>query len=123
MRESGGTLELPDDRIKSAVGVLGRAEITQPRVWFGPKALHERGGKSGFADPGLTGQQHHLAFASFGSRPASQQQFKLFFSPDQFSHSARVHRLEAALDRTCPEHSESPDRPGDPLELAWPKVV
>jgi hypothetical protein len=53
--KSGGTFELPDDRIKSAVRVLGRAEITQPRVGFGREALHERGGEPGFADPGLTG--------------------------------------------------------------------
>ena len=38
VRKSGGTFELPDDRIKGAVGVLGRAEITQPRVWLGREA-------------------------------------------------------------------------------------
>ena len=54
VRKSGGTFELPDDRIKSAVCVLWRAEITQPRVWFGRDVLHERSGEPGFADPGLT---------------------------------------------------------------------
>ena len=72
MHKSGSPFELPDDRIKSAVDVLRLAEITQPRVWFGREALHERGGKPGFADPGLTGQQHHLAFAGLGSCPAPQ---------------------------------------------------
>jgi hypothetical protein len=33
-----------------------------------------------------------------------------------------VHRLEAALDRTCPQHRESCHRPGDPLELLWPEA-
>src|SRR5215471_12292559 len=107
MRKSGGTLELPDEWIKSAVRVLRRAEITQSRVWFGRDRLHERGGEPGFADPGLTGQQHHLAFAGLGSRPPPQQQFKLLFSSDQCSQAARVHCLEAALDRTCAQRRKS----------------
>ncbi len=102
--------------------MLWRAEITQSRVWFGRDVLHERSGEPGFANPGLTGQQHDLAFAGLGSRPAPQEQFKFFFSSDQCSQSARVHRLEAALDRTCPQHRESCHRPGDPLELLWPEV-
>jgi hypothetical protein len=53
--KSGGTFELSDDRIKGAVGVLGRAEITQPRVWFDRDILYERSGEPGFADAGLTG--------------------------------------------------------------------
>jgi hypothetical protein len=35
--------------------VLGRAEITEPCVWFGREGLHQRDGEPGFADPGLTG--------------------------------------------------------------------
>ena len=102
--------------------MLWRAEITQPRVWFDRDCLHERGREPGFADAGLTGQQHDLAFAGLGFRPAPQQQFKLFFSSDECSQAAGVHRLEAALDGTCPQHRESLHRPGDPLEVLWPEV-
>jgi hypothetical protein len=122
VHKSRGTFELPDERIKSAVRVLWRAEITQPRVRFGRNILHERGGEPGLADPGLTGQQHDLAFAGLGSRPAPQEQFKLFFASDECSHAAGMHRLKAALDRTCPQHCESWHRPGDPLEFLWPEV-
>jgi hypothetical protein len=122
VRKSGGAFELSDDRIKGAIRVLGRAEITEPRVWLGREALHERGGEPGFADAGLTGQQHHLAFASLRFRPAPHEQFKLFFPPDECSKDAGVHRLEAARDRTCPRHRERSHRPGDPLEVLWPKV-
>jgi hypothetical protein len=34
-----------------------------------------------------------------------------------------VHCLEAALDRTCPQHRESTHRPDDPLEVLGPKVL
>jgi hypothetical protein len=122
VRKSGGTFEPPDERIKGAVGVLGRAEITQPRVWFGREGLHERSAEPGLAYAGLTGQQHDLAFAGLGSRPAPQQQFKLFVSSDQCSQAARVHRLETALDKTRPQHREGFRRPSDPLEFSWPEV-
>jgi len=88
--------------------MLRRAEVAQSRVRFDRKRLHERGGEPGFADPGLAGKQHHMAFACLGSRPASQQQFKLFFSSDEGSQAAGVHRRS--------------DRPSDPLQLPWSKV-
>jgi hypothetical protein len=88
LRKSGGTFELPNDRIKGAIRVLWRAEITQPRVWLGRDFLDERGGEPGFADAGLTGQQHDLAFAGLGSRPAPHEQFKFFFSSDECSDRA-----------------------------------
>ena len=34
-----------------------------------------------------------------------------------------MHRLEAALDRTCPQHREGFHRPGDPLELLGTQVL
>jgi hypothetical protein len=58
-----------------------------------------------------------------GSRPAPQQQFKLFVSSDECGQAAGVHRLEAALDRTGPQRREGSHRPGDPLELLWPEVA
>src|SRR5262249_11059473 len=100
--KSCGTFELSDERIKCAVGVLGRAEITQPRVWFGRKGLHERGAEPGFADPGLTGWQHHLPPAGLGSRPASQDQSSPLPPPAECGQATRVHSPERARTRTCP---------------------
>ena len=91
-------------------------------MWFGRKGLRQRGGEPGFAYPGLTGQQHYLAFAGFDFRPASQQQVKLFVSADQCRQAASVHRLKAARDRTRPQHRENWHRTSDPLELLGSKV-
>src|ERR1700756_4958837 len=38
------------------------------------------------------------------------------------SENAGVHRLEAARDRTYPQHRERLHRPGDPLEVLGPEV-
>ena len=35
---------------------------------------------------------------TFGFRPAPQQQFEFFFSPDKFRQASRVKSLEAAFD-------------------------
>jgi hypothetical protein len=45
--------------------MLRRAKIAQARVRLGGEALHECGGQSRFADAGLAGDEHHLAFAAF----------------------------------------------------------
>ena len=98
VRKSGGAFHLTDDRIEGAVGVLRRAEVAQARVRFGGEAFQQRRRKPRFADAGLAGEQHHLAFAGLCLRPAPQQQFKFFFPPDKLGQAARVQRLEAAFD-------------------------
>ena len=47
--------------------------------------------------PGSPDEQHHLTFAGLRFRPAAQQQFEFFFSPDKLGQAARVEGLEAAL--------------------------
>jgi hypothetical protein len=42
-------------------------------VRFVAKAFHQRGGEPRFTDPGLTGDEHHLAFTGLGTGPAAQQ--------------------------------------------------
>ena len=78
--------------------MLRRAEISQARVWLGSEAFQQRRRKSRFADAGLAGEQHYLAFAGLCLRPASQQQFEFFFPPDKLGQAARVQCLEAAFD-------------------------
>jgi hypothetical protein len=41
--------------------------------------------------------QHHLTFAILRLRPTTQEQFKFFIAPDQFSQSASAEGIEAAL--------------------------
>ena len=55
--------------------MLRRAEIAQARVRLGGEAFEQRGREPRFADAGLAGEQHHLAFTGLCSRPAPQQQF------------------------------------------------
>ena len=123
VRQSGGTFHLADDRIKRAVGVLRRAEIAQARVRLASEAFQQRGREPRFADPGLAGEQHHLAFAGLRFRPAPQQQFEFFFPPDEVGQAARVQRLEAAFDRTRPQRRPRSHRPGDALEVLGSEVL
>ena len=64
---------------------------------FACEAFQQRRRKPRFADTGLAGEQHHLAFAALCPRPAPQQQFEFFFAPDKLRQAARVQSLEAAL--------------------------
>jgi len=67
-------------------------------VQLGGEPFQQRGGQPRFANTGLTGQQHYLTFAGLCLRPAPQEQFEFFFAPDEFSQSASVQSVEAALD-------------------------
>ena len=111
MRKSSSTLHLADDRVKRAVGVLRRAEVAQARVRLGSEAFQQRGRQSRLADAGFTREQHHLAFAGLCLRPAPQQQFKFFFTPDKLGQSARVQSLETAFDRSRSQRRPGPHRP------------
>ncbi len=53
MREARSTLELIDNGIKGAVGVLRRAKVAQASVGFARKILHERSSEPRFADTWL----------------------------------------------------------------------
>ena len=78
---------------------------------------------SRFADAGLSGEQHDLAFTIFRSGPAPQQQFGFFFPSDEGGQAGRVQRLEAAFNRNRPQRRPGPCRPGDALEVPVPEVL
>ena len=65
---------------------------------LGGEPFQQRGGQPRFANTGLTGQQHYLTFAGLCLRPAPQQQFEFFFSPDKFGQTACMESLKAAFD-------------------------
>src|SRR5262249_59951633 len=83
--------------MERAVGVVGRALITQPRVRLAGDALGERRRKPGFADPRLARDQHDLPFALPGEALAFQQEFDLLVAADEIGQTRRADRLEAAL--------------------------
>ena len=53
--------------------------------------------QAGFANPGLTAQQHHLAGARFGLFPALPQQSQLGFAADQGSEPLLHGHLKARV--------------------------
>src|SRR4051794_9591911 len=106
MSKAGRPHHLSDYRIKRAVGMLRRAEVTKARVRFASKLVQESDDEPRLADPRFTRKQHHLTFAHLGPRPAPKQQLAFLLPPDQGSQGPVMKRLEAAVDRTGPH-----DRP------------
>ena len=106
---AGGAFDLADERIERAVRVLRRAEIARARVRLGRKAFHERSGQPRFADAGLAGEQHHLAFAAPCRGPAPRQQLDLFVRvrPAPSGHPHARHRSGFR-----PRWRAAPPRPG-----------
>ena len=71
-----------------------------------------------FANPCLADQQHALALARLGLRPALQEQRQLLVAPDHRQERRSAHRFEPALDRPLGLDRERPDRLADAFELA-----
>ena len=90
---------------------------------FSGEAFQQRRREPRFADAGLAGEEHYLAFAALGFRPAPQQQFEFFLPPDKRGQAGRVQRLEATFRRTCPQRRPGPHRSGNALEVLCPEVL
>ena len=103
--------------------MLRRAEIAQARVQLIAEALHERGGKARFADPGLAGKQNHLTFTALRPCPAPEQQFAFFFPPDERREAGSVQRSEVVRDRARPQSRPGQRRSGEPLEVPRSEIL
>ena len=79
------SLQLRDERIKRAVGVVRRTLVTQDGVRLVGDALFESRRKAGLADPRLARDQHDLAFTFPGEALAFQQEIDLVFAADKIS--------------------------------------
>ena len=123
MRRSGRAFHLADDRIERAVRVLRGAEIAQAHVRLGGDAFQQRRREPRFADTGLAGEQHHLAFTRLCPRPAPQQQLGFFFPPDELGQAARVESFEAAFRRTRSQRRPGSHRSSDTLEVLGSEVL
>jgi hypothetical protein len=80
-------VEVLDDRIKSAVLVIGGAAKLYAGRARSADLFFERLHQAGFANPWLTTQQRPLSRAVFGLRPAPLQYAQLFLASDQRSYS------------------------------------
>ena len=95
-------LQMLDDGIERTVLVIGRAAKFDAGGAFGRDLLFERLHQAGFANAGLTTEQHDLSFAAFGLRPALAQQADFQVSADQRREACTDRHLKAALCFTLP---------------------
>src|SRR5512132_170121 len=109
--------------MERAVGVVGRALVTQARVWLAGDALGERRRKAGFADPRLARDQHDLPFALPGEALAFQQEIELVLAADEIGQTRRADRLEAALGSRYVLDRPRRDRLGNTLDLVPTQVT
>ena len=115
-RKARRPLQLRDDRMERAVGVVGRAEMAEREVRLAAQLLAQRPEQARFADARLAREQHHLAVAVLGPGPALQQNRQLVLAPDQRREPLAVQRLEAALGAAFALDPEGRERLGEALE-------
>jgi len=95
-------LQVVDDGIQRTVLVIGGAaklKARHPRV---RELLCELLHKPGFANPGLTAEQHHLAFALPGFFPPFPQYSHFVPTPDEGRQAGADGHLKATLRRALP---------------------
>ena len=95
--EPRGALELADDRMERAVGVMGRAEVAQAEVLLAGNSLEQRRAQARLSDAGLAREQDDATLAALRLFPTSQQQLQLFVAAQQRRHAGLVQGLEAAF--------------------------
>src|SRR5262245_19953060 len=83
--------------MERAVGVVGRALITQARMRLAFDVLGDSCRKAGLADPWLARDQHHLPFAFPGKALPFHQEIDLIFATNEIGKARRADRLETAL--------------------------
>jgi hypothetical protein len=70
-----------------------------------------------FADPGLAGQQHHLAFALLRLLEAVEQHAEFVLAADERREAGRATRREPALRPAVAEHPPRPNCPAKASQL------
>src|SRR5258708_21597702 len=87
------SLQLGDERTKRAVGMEGRALVTQARVRLAGDALGESCRKAGLADPRLAREQHDLPFTLPGQTLTLQPELALLLPPVEIRQYPPPHPL------------------------------
>jgi hypothetical protein len=127
-REAQGALEIVDDRVQRAVGVVGRAMEAQAGCVIGFETPAQLAQHPALADARLAGKQHHLAFAILRQLPALDQQAEFVLAADKTGQPAAAHGFEAALGCRYPRDRPGLDRLGQtldrvPAECLQPKQI
>src|SRR5262249_31999016 len=117
------SLQLGDERTKRAVGMVGRALVTQARVRLAGDALRESSHKAGLADPPRARAHPDPPFALPGEAWAPKQKINFALAADEIAQTRRADRLEAALrSRHAFDHPRR-DRRGNALDLVPAEVA
>ena len=90
---------------------------------LGVEALRECRGKARLADAGFARDQHDLAVAHLGARPAAQQQVDLFVATDQRAQRGSAQGLEPARDDARTQHLPGRHRRGDSFHLDGAEIA
>ena len=102
----GGSFELHDCRVESAVLVVWRAEVAQSDVRLIEQPLCERNAQARLSNTRLTRQQHDPPFTLLRLCPAPEQQLNLFLASDERgAGGGRMQSLEPALDRALASYA------------------
>ena len=101
---SGRVRHLLDDRMKSAVGVIGRTLQGDPGVIIRGNPVDQGAGDAGLADARLAADDNHLAEARFRPDPEFVHQPKFLVAADDRRESPDPARLEAAFRRVFAEY-------------------
>jgi hypothetical protein len=91
--------------------------MTQAEMRLGVETLRQCRGDARLADTRFAGDQHDLAFAGRGARPAAQQQIDLLVAADQPGQRRSAQCLEPARDDTRTQRLPRRHRRGDALDL------
>jgi len=94
--------------------MVRRAEKAQAKMRLGRESLLQCRGDAGFADTGFARNEHDLAVAGLGARPAAQQQVDLLARPTSgvnVDPRKASNRLSTALGRNTRHASTGPAMP------------
>src|SRR5689334_3903534 len=82
--EAGCAFKLADDRVKGTIGMVGRAEVSQPGMRLMCHVFENRRGEPRFADSRFPGNEHDLTLPLLCPLPASLKELDLVFPTNQW---------------------------------------
>ena len=116
-------VQVVDDRIEGAVGMVRGTVQRQARRALSHHTLGQRAHQARFANPRLAAEQHHLAQTVAGLGPALQQQRHLRLPAHQGGEPAGGGHVQATLRGAFPHHLGDPHRRVNALERMHPPVL
>ena len=120
--EARRPLELRDDRVERAVGVIGGAKMADCDVRLVRQLLAKGVQQPRLANARFARDQDDLAISVLGPVPALQQHSQLVVTSDQRRQALSVEGLEAAVGGALALDPEGRDRLCEALDLGWTEV-